>query len=61
MFTNMDQDSVGVAPASVGVAPASVGVASDEVAWQYKWKEDTDDKIHGPFTSQQMADWQEQG
>lgn len=33
---------------------------SDEVMWEFKWKED-DDEIHGPHSSQSMLDWQESG
>ena len=51
MFSDIDPPSVG---------GATVGGALDEVQWEYKWKDD-DDKIHGPFTSTQMAEWQGQG
>ncbi len=49
-----------IQPPKVGVASTSVGGASDDVKWEYKWTNE-DEKIHGPFTSTEMAEWQEQG
>ena len=33
-------------------------VAATEVQWEYKWKEE-DTEIHGPFSSEEMLEWQE--
>ncbi|XP_029015687.1 CD2 antigen cytoplasmic tail-binding protein 2 [Betta splendens] len=35
--------------------------ASDEVMWEYKWANDDKSEIYGPFTSQQMQDWVDDG
>ncbi|XP_022595356.1 CD2 antigen cytoplasmic tail-binding protein 2 [Seriola dumerili] len=34
---------------------------SDEVMWQYKWENEDNSEIYGPFTSQQMQDWVDEG
>jgi len=33
---------------------------SDDVQWEFKWKE-SDTEVHGPHSSQSMLDWQESG
>ena len=39
---------------------ADAPILSDEVQWEFKWKED-DEEVHGPHSSQAMLDWQESG
>ncbi|XP_029364461.1 CD2 antigen cytoplasmic tail-binding protein 2 [Echeneis naucrates] len=34
---------------------------SDEVMWEYKWENKDNSEIYGPFTSQQMQDWVDEG
>lgn len=34
---------------------------SDEVLWEYKWDNDDKSEVYGPFTSQQMQDWVDEG
>ncbi|XP_042361222.1 CD2 antigen cytoplasmic tail-binding protein 2 [Plectropomus leopardus] len=34
---------------------------SDEVMWEYKWENNDDSEVFGPFTSQQMQDWVDEG
>ncbi|KAM3598985.1 uncharacterized protein V6R79_025193 [Siganus canaliculatus] len=34
---------------------------SDEVLWEYKWENEEGSEIYGPFTSQQMQDWVDEG
>ncbi|XP_053707081.1 CD2 antigen cytoplasmic tail-binding protein 2 [Synchiropus splendidus] len=34
---------------------------SDEVMWEYKWENKDDSEVYGPFTSQQMQDWVDEG
>ncbi|XP_039979784.1 CD2 antigen cytoplasmic tail-binding protein 2 [Xiphias gladius] len=34
---------------------------SDEVLWEYKWDTKDNSEIYGPFTSQQMQDWVDEG
>ncbi|KAM9843661.1 CD2 antigen cytoplasmic tail-binding protein 2 isoform 1-T2 [Aulostomus maculatus] len=34
---------------------------SDEVMWEYKWENEADSEVYGPFTSQQMQDWVDEG
>lgn len=34
---------------------------SDEVMWEYKWENKDDSEVFGPFTSQQMQDWVDEG
>ncbi|CAJ1076328.1 CD2 antigen cytoplasmic tail-binding protein 2 [Xyrichtys novacula] len=34
---------------------------SDEVMWEYKWENEEHSEIYGPFTSQQMQDWVDEG
>ncbi|XP_071322729.1 CD2 antigen cytoplasmic tail-binding protein 2 [Trachinotus anak] len=34
---------------------------SDEVMWEYKWENQDNSEIFGPFTSQQMQDWVDEG
>ena len=36
------------------------GIEESSIKWEYRWSEE-DEEVHGPFTSQEMADWQEQG
>ncbi|XP_068193154.1 CD2 antigen cytoplasmic tail-binding protein 2 [Antennarius striatus] len=37
------------------------GRVSDEVMWEYKWENKDDSEVYGPFTSQQMQDWVDEG
>ncbi|XP_033748039.1 CD2 antigen cytoplasmic tail-binding protein 2-like [Pecten maximus] len=43
-------------------APAEKTAAPDptEVMWEYKWEEQEDAEMHGPFTSSQMLQWTEE-
>lgn len=34
---------------------------SDEVMWEYKWENEENSEIYGPFTSQQMQGWVDEG
>ncbi|XP_077415521.1 CD2 antigen cytoplasmic tail-binding protein 2 [Vanacampus margaritifer] len=34
---------------------------SEEVLWEYKWENEEKSEIYGPFTSQQMQDWVDEG
>uniref|UniRef100_H3C8B5 CD2 antigen cytoplasmic tail-binding protein 2 n=1 Tax=Tetraodon nigroviridis TaxID=99883 RepID=H3C8B5_TETNG len=34
---------------------------SEEVMWEYKWSNTDDSEVYGPFTSQQMQDWVNDG
>ncbi|KAL3986701.1 hypothetical protein ACER0C_013816 [Sarotherodon galilaeus] len=34
---------------------------SDEVMWEYKWENKDSSEVYGPFTSQQMQDWVDEG
>ncbi|KAK1798367.1 hypothetical protein P4O66_007834, partial [Electrophorus voltai] len=34
---------------------------SDEVMWEYKWENKENSELYGPFSSQQMQEWVEQG
>lgn len=34
---------------------------SDEVMWEYKWENKDNSEVYGPFTSQQMQDWVDEG
>ncbi|KAM9785016.1 CD2 antigen cytoplasmic tail-binding protein 2 isoform X3 [Syngnathus typhle] len=34
---------------------------SEEVMWEYKWENEDKSEIYGPFTSQQMQDWVDEG
>ncbi|XP_028267816.1 CD2 antigen cytoplasmic tail-binding protein 2 [Parambassis ranga] len=34
---------------------------SEEVMWEYKWENKDNSEIYGPFTSQQMQDWVDDG
>ncbi|KAK9534788.1 hypothetical protein VZT92_007211 [Zoarces viviparus] len=36
-------------------------IVSDEVMWEYKWENKEDSEIFGPFTSQQMQGWVDEG
>ena len=31
------------------------------VKWEFKWEDTDDAELHGPFTSQEMLDWSEDG
>ncbi|XP_023687446.1 CD2 antigen cytoplasmic tail-binding protein 2 isoform X1 [Paramormyrops kingsleyae] len=37
------------------------GRVSDDVMWEYKWDMDDKSEIYGPFSSQQMQNWVEEG
>ena len=47
-------------PAEAASKAPAAAVISDDVQWEFKWKEE-DTEIHGPHTSQSMLDWQESG
>ena len=32
---------------------------SDQVMWEYRWKNEEGAELHGPHTSQEMLDWVE--
>jgi CD2 antigen cytoplasmic tail-binding protein 2 len=32
-----------------------------EVMWEYKWKNEDSEEVHGPFTSTQMSEWTSNG
>ncbi|XP_051243232.1 CD2 antigen cytoplasmic tail-binding protein 2 [Dicentrarchus labrax] len=34
---------------------------SDEVMWEYKWDNEDNSEVYGPFTSQQMQGWVDEG
>ncbi|XP_070779557.1 CD2 antigen cytoplasmic tail-binding protein 2 [Enoplosus armatus] len=34
---------------------------TDEVMWEYKWDNEDNSEVYGPFTSQQMQDWVDEG
>uniref|UniRef100_A0A1A8QHE8 CD2 antigen cytoplasmic tail-binding protein 2 n=1 Tax=Nothobranchius rachovii TaxID=451742 RepID=A0A1A8QHE8_9TELE len=34
---------------------------SDEVMWEYKWENEEKSEVYGPFTSQQMQGWVDEG
>ncbi|XP_038561927.1 CD2 antigen cytoplasmic tail-binding protein 2 [Micropterus salmoides] len=34
---------------------------NDEVLWEYKWDNEDNSEVYGPFTSQQMQDWVDEG
>lgn len=53
MFADVDEPSSSVGERSV----PSLG----EVLWEYKWENKDDAEVHGPFTSEQMAEWAEGG
>ncbi|XP_061761532.1 CD2 antigen cytoplasmic tail-binding protein 2 isoform X1 [Nerophis ophidion] len=38
-----------------------VKAVSEEVMWEYKWENKDDSEVYGPFTSQQMQDWVDEG
>ncbi|KAF5894738.1 CD2 antigen cytoplasmic tail-binding protein 2 [Clarias magur] len=40
---------------------ADNGLGSDEVMWEYKWENKENSELYGPFSSQQMQDWVDQG
>ena len=57
MFADAEPSSEGVG--STGDhAPSSL---ETEVMWEYKWKNEEGDKVHGPFTSTQMLQWVNEG
>ena len=33
----------------------------DEVSWEFKWKQEDDAELHGPFNSHQMLQWADDG
>lgn len=44
-------------PSAKKAKPSSTAdVASDEVQWEYKWKNVENEEIHGPYTSTQMQE-----
>lgn len=40
---------------------ADSGLVNDEVMWEYKWENKENSELYGPFSSQQMQDWVDQG
>ena len=34
-------------------------IVSSEVKWEYKWEDKSDADVHGPFSSEEMAQWVE--
>ena len=34
---------------------------SDKVLWEYKWEDEDEAKIHGPFSSEDMQAWVDEG
>ncbi|CAM4366856.1 hypothetical protein PO909_001562 [Leuciscus waleckii] len=36
-------------------------LVSDEVMWEYKWDNEENSELYGPFSSQQMQDWVDEG
>ncbi|KAI5097092.1 CD2 antigen cytoplasmic tail-binding protein 2, partial [Silurus meridionalis] len=40
---------------------AESSLVSDEVMWEYKWENKENSELYGPFSSQQMQDWVDQG
>ncbi|TKS92295.1 CD2 antigen cytoplasmic tail-binding protein 2 [Collichthys lucidus] len=37
------------------------GRVNTEVMWEYKWENEDNSEVYGPFTSQQMQDWVDEG
>ena len=36
-------------------------LALNDVMWEYKWENKEEAEVHGPFTSQQMLEWVNDG
>ncbi|KAJ8250863.1 hypothetical protein GJAV_G00214070 [Gymnothorax javanicus] len=39
----------------------AAGILNEEVLWEYRWQNDEGAELYGPFTSQQMQDWVDEG
>ena len=49
------------AETSTSTKKSAAVAVSNEVMWEYKWKNEETAELHGPFTSTQMSEWVEQG
>nr|XP_020501379.1 CD2 antigen cytoplasmic tail-binding protein 2 [Labrus bergylta]XP_020501380.1 CD2 antigen cytoplasmic tail-binding protein 2 [Labrus bergylta] len=36
-------------------------IVTDEILWEYRWENEDNSEVYGPFTSQQMQDWVDDG
>lgn len=61
MFADAEEESSSSGGGGGGAVGAGPAPAVDEVMWEYKWEEGEEAEIHGPFSSQQMAEWAESG
>lgn len=58
MFSDKPPPPQPSANESTTSVPSSSSVL-DEVLWEYKWENNDQAKMHGPFTSTQMSEWVE--
>ena len=42
-------------------APSATPSVPNDVMWEYKWENKEEAEVHGPFTSQQMMEWVNEG
>ena len=54
-----DEPAPTTSSSSEAAATSSAGLSTDTVMWEYKWENTDEAKVHGPFTSAQMAEWVE--
>lgn len=56
---DMFSDDVPSSSNGAGSSVPKPPLLSDEVMWEYRWKNEDDEEIHGPFSSTQMKEWAE--
>jgi len=49
------------APAAPSEAPKTGTPHLNDVMWEYKWENKEEAELHGPFSSQQMLEWVNEG
>ncbi|TSQ23957.1 CD2 antigen cytoplasmic tail-binding protein 2 [Bagarius yarrelli] len=61
MFADQFDDKHGQQKGEKKDEEADSGLVTDEVMWEYKWENKDNSELYGPFSSQQMQDWVDQG
>ncbi|XP_062841034.1 CD2 antigen cytoplasmic tail-binding protein 2 isoform X2 [Trichomycterus rosablanca] len=61
MFADRFDEQHGQEKEKSGEEEDENSAVSDEVMWEYKWENKENSELYGPFSSQQMQDWVDQG
>ena len=57
MYTRFSLEPVDMFADATGPSKSVAELLTDEVMWEYRWKNEEGEEMHGPFSSTQMSEW----